>query len=188
MVLPVADFKVSRSLRKTLRRFITTPGCELRFDSAFDRVIEACAGAQREGQSGTWIVPEMMDAYRAWHRLGRSHSAEVWIDGDLVGGLYFISIGRMVFGESMFSRRNDASKIALAGLVCACRARGVPLIDCQQNTGHLASLGAHEISRGHFQQHLAAVLTQPDVADWTYDESLWALLDGLAAPDRDDPS
>ncbi len=188
MVLPVAEFKLSRSLRKTIRRFIATPGCELRFDSAFDRVIEACASAPREGQNGTWIVPEMQAAYRAWHRLGRSHSAETWIDGELVGGLYFISIGRMVFGESMFSRRSDASKIALAGLICACRTHGIRLIDCQQNTEHLASLGAHEIPRADFLRHLSGVRAQPDIADWTYDESMWGRLDGPAAPDRDTAS
>jgi len=186
MVLPVADFRVSRTFRKTLRRFIRSAGCELRFDSAFVQVIEACASAPREGQDGTWIVPEMIAAYSAWHLGGRSHSVETWIDGRLAGGLYFVAIGRMVFGESMFSRRNDASKIALAALVCACREFGVPLIDCQQNTGHLASLGAREVPRAAFQDHLGGVLQQPDIADWTYHPSMWARLDGLLASPGED--
>ena len=141
MVLPVAGFKLSPSLRKTLRKFIRTPGCEVRFDSAFEQVIGACASTPRDGQYGTWIVPTIVDAYTQWHRLGRVHSAETWVDGELVGGLYFVHIGGMCFGESMFSHRTDASKVALAALVAACAARGITLIDCQQNTAHLASLG-----------------------------------------------
>lgn len=180
MVLPVAGFKLSPSLRKTLRRFARTPGCELRVDSAFDSVIRACAKAPRAGQDGTWIVPEMIDAYRAWHRLGRAHSVETWVDGELVGGLYGVGIGAMFFGESMFSRRTDASKIALAGLVALCRAHGIELIDCQQNTRHLASLGAHEVPRPTFEAHLARVLPLPGPPRWTYDPAWWSLL-GLEA-------
>ena len=180
MVLPVAHFRLSRSLRKTLRRFLRTPGCELRFNGDFRAVMQACAQTPRDGQDGTWIVPAMVDAYCAWHRSGRVHSVETWIDGELVGGLYFVAIGRMCFGESMFSRRTDASKIALAALVAACRARAVPLIDCQQTTGHLASLGAHEISRAAFLEHVARTVSEPasasPPADWTYDEAAWAQL------------
>ncbi|MCY7315281.1 MAG: leucyl/phenylalanyl-tRNA--protein transferase [Rubrivivax sp.] len=176
MVLPVKSFKLSHSLRKTLRRFLRSPGCAVRFDSHFEAVVQACAQTPREGQDGTWIVPAMLDAYTAWHRAGRVHSAETWIDGQLVGGLYFVNLGRMCFGESMFSHVSDASKIALAALVAACRARGIPLIDCQQNTGHLASLGAQEISRDAFLAHLADVLPQPAPVDWTYDEAHWATL------------
>ena len=176
MVLPVAAFRLSHTLAKTLRRFRRTPGCELRFDSAFEQVITACAATPRPGQDGTWIVPAIVEAYGAWHRAGRVHSAETWIDGVLVGGLYFVAIGRMVFGESMFSHRTDASKIALAGLVAACRARGIALVDCQQNTGHLASFGGQEIPRSAFEAHLAATLDAPAVADWTYDDAAWDLL------------
>jgi leucyl/phenylalanyl-tRNA--protein transferase len=177
MVLPVAQFKVSKSLAKTLRRFVRSAGHEVRIDSAFDRVIRACAQTPRDGQSGTWIVPPMVAAYTEWHRRGRVHSVETWIDGELVGGLYCVAIGRMVFGESMFARATDASKIALAALVCFCRAHGVTLIDCQQNTAHLASLGAHEIGRSTFEAHLSRTLGEPDIGDWTYDASLWAWLD-----------
>jgi len=176
MVLPVAEFKLALSLKKTLRRFLKTTGCCIRFDTAFRRVVESCAKTPREGQEGTWIVPAVVDAYCDWHALGRTHSAETWVGGQLVGGLYFVAIGRMVFGESMFSHRTDASKLALAALVAACRARDVPLIDCQQNTGHLASLGAREITRAAFEQHLARTLGEPPIADWTYDEAHWRTL------------
>lgn len=183
MVLPVADFRLPQSLRKTLRRFLRTPGCALRFDSAFDAVIDACAGTPRAGQDGTWIVPAMVRAYADWHRGGRVHSVETWVDGQLVGGLYFVAIGRMVFGESMFSHWRDASKLALAGLVAACRARAVPWIDCQQHTRHLASFGAREVPRADFEQHLAQVLDGDEIVDWSYDPEHWHQLDGVV-PER----
>jgi leucyl/phenylalanyl-tRNA---protein transferase len=179
MVLPVAGFALSRSLRKTLARFVRTPGCEVRIDSAFREVIEACAGTPREGQGGTWIVPEMVQAYCAWHAAGAVHSVETWIDGALVGGLYGVGIGRMFYGESMFARRSDASKIALAALVCFCREHGVALIDCQQHTAHLASLGAREVPRAAFERHLAQATAAPPIADWTYHLSMWRQL-GIA--------
>lgn len=173
MVLYTAEFKVSKSLAKTLRRFLRTPGCEVRFDTAFERVIAACATTPRDGQDGTWIVPAMRRAYTAWHRAGRVHSAETWMGGELVGGLYFVAIGRMVFGESMFAHRTDASKIALAALVAHARKNGVELIDCQQNTEHLASLGGREIGREAFLQHTRRAIAQQPDADWTYDELAW---------------
>ena len=173
MVLPVAEFRLSASMRKTLRRFARTPGCELRVDSAFEQVMTACAATARPGQSGTWIVPELIEAYVRWHHLGRVHSFETWIDGELTGGLYGVSIGRMFFGESMFSHRTDASKIALAALVCFCREQGVAMIDCQQRTGHLASLGGRELPRTEFEQRLTRGLGEPPIDEWTYDPSLW---------------
>jgi leucyl/phenylalanyl-tRNA--protein transferase len=176
MVLPVAGFKLSRSLKKTLRRFIATPGCAVRVDTAFEQVIHSCATTPRDGQEGTWIVPAMVRAYGAWHRAGRVHSVETWVRGELVGGLYAVSIGRMVFGESMFAHRTDASKIALAALVCVCRKHGVAIIDCQQNTRHLASFGAREVSRVQFEHHLFEGLRGPDIGDWTYHERMWAHL------------
>ena len=181
MVLLTAEFKLSRSLRKTVARFARSPGCEVRIDSAFRGVISACANAPREGQDGTWIVPAMVEAYCTWHALGRAHSVETWIDGELAGGLYGVSLGRMFFGESMFSHRTDASKIALAALVCFCRAHGMPMIDCQQHTAHLASMGARTRSRADFEARLAPVLAAPAVADWTYDLSLWRYLNPPAA-------
>ncbi|MEO8279325.1 MAG: leucyl/phenylalanyl-tRNA--protein transferase [Ideonella sp.] len=178
MVLQTRDFKLSRSLRKVLARFVRTPGCEIRIDSDFTRVISACAGSARAGQSGTWIVTPMIQAYLRWHQLGSVHSVETWIDGELVGGLYGVSLGRMFFGESMFSRRTDASKIALAALVCFCTANQIDVIDCQQNTGHLASLGAAEWPRSRFEQHLRATVELSAPADWTYHPALWQHLLG----------
>ncbi|HWH73574.1 MAG TPA: leucyl/phenylalanyl-tRNA--protein transferase [Methylibium sp.] len=187
MVLPVAEFRLSHSLRKTLRRFIDTPGCALRIDSAFERVIAACATTPRDGQDGTWIQPELRAAYSAWHRLGAVHSFETWIDGELAGGLYGVNLGRMFYGESMFAHRRDASKIALAGLVAFCRTEGIALIDCQQRTAHLASLGAREIARPAFEGHLARSVHAPAPRDWTYHRSHWAQL-GLDADRPPAPS
>ena len=181
MVLLTAEFRLARSLRKTVQRFARNAGCEVRIDSAFRSVVRACAGTPREGQDGTWIVPEMVDAYCAWHALGRAHSVETWIDGELAGGLYGVSLGRMFFGESMFSHRTDASKIALAALVSFCRAHGMPMIDCQQHTGHLASMGAREVPRADFEARLAPLLSEPAVGDWTYDLTLWRHLHSPAA-------
>ena len=173
MVLPVAEFALSRSLGKTIRRFIATPSCEVRIDSALEGVLRACAGTPREGQDGTWIVPEMIAAYRAWPAV---HSFETWIGGELVGGLYGVCLGRMFYGESMFSHRSDASKIALAALVCFCRANGIDLIDCQQRTSHLASLGAREIARSAFERLITPRVRGPALTDWTYHLSHWERL------------
>ncbi len=177
MVLAVADFRISRSFRRTLRRFAGDHRCEIRIDTRFPEVIQACASAPRDGQSGTWIVPEMVRAYTRWHQQRRVHSVETWIDGELVGGLYGVAIGRMFFGESMFARRDDASKIALAALVAHCRAHGIALVDCQQNTRHLASLGAREIPRVDFERHLRQAVAQPDVDEWIYRPQHWRHLD-----------
>ena len=176
MVLKVGEFKLSKSLRKTVTRFNHMPGCELRIDSDFRSVMQACATAPREGQDGTWIVEEMIDAYAAWNKLGRAHSFEVWEGGELTGGLYGVSFGRMFFGESMFARRTDASKIALAALVCFCREHGVDLIDCQQRTEHLTSMGGRELSRTDFEALLHPRLREADITDWTYHPRHWAHL------------
>ena len=173
MVLWVADFKLARSLRKTVARFARSPVCEVRIDSAFEQVIGACASTPRDGQDGTWIVPDMVQAYSRWHTLGAVHSFETWIDGELVGGLYGVCIGRMFFGESMFSRRTDASKIALAALVCFCREHGIELVDCQQRTGHLASMGGGELPRPAFEAAVAEGIARPAPAAWTYHQRLW---------------
>ncbi|HEX4511063.1 MAG TPA: leucyl/phenylalanyl-tRNA--protein transferase [Burkholderiaceae bacterium] len=176
MVLRTAEFRLSHSLRKTLRRFLRTPGCAVHFDRDTPGVIRACAGAEREGQPGTWIVPEMIEAYSEWSRRGQVHSVETWIDGQLAGGLYGVNLGRMMFGESMFSRRTDASKIALAALVAFCRGHAMPLIDCQQATGHLASLGAQAVPRARFEQEMSTLVQQPAPA-WAYDPASWSTLE-----------
>lgn len=178
MVLPVAAFRLHRSLRKTLQRFLTTPGCTLRIDSAFGQVIRACSASPRAGQSGTWILPEMVAAYERLHAAGWAHSVETWVDGELVGGLYCVGLGRAVFGESMFARRTDASKIALAALVALCRHHGVAQIDCQQKTGHLASLGAREIPRADFVSRVAQDAQQPGPA-WEFNPVYWTALFSL---------
>jgi leucyl/phenylalanyl-tRNA--protein transferase len=172
MVLFTEEFELHRSLRKTLAKFVAAPGCELRIDSAFAQVIRACSRSPRPGQDGTWIVPAMVDAYIAFHKAGFAHSVETWIDGELAGGLYCVSIGRAVFGESMFTRVADASKIALAGLVAFCRKQGIEVIDCQQNTRHLASLGAREISRADFVAQLARRRSEP-APIWHFDPVYW---------------
>jgi leucyl/phenylalanyl-tRNA--protein transferase len=177
MVLPASEFKVSRSLRKTLHKFQRDPACEIRIDTAFDEVMQACASAPREGQNGTWIVPEMRQVYGQWHRQGFVHSFETWVGGELVGGLYGVNIGRMFYGESMFAWRTDASKVALAALVCFCRANGITLIDCQQQTAHLASLGARPLPRGEFEAHLRRVVDEKPPAIWAYHEGLWTHLE-----------
>lgn len=182
MVLPVAEFKLQRSLRKTLQKFLNTPGCEIRFDGDFNAVIQACAHTPREGQPGTWIVPEMEHAYGELFRAGTAHCVETRVDGQLVGGLYGVQIGAMVYGESMFSHRSDASKIALAALVAHCRARGIALIDCQQHTGHLASLGARTWPRAQFEAHLAATVREPFDTRWIYDDQHWLALGLQLAP------
>jgi leucyl/phenylalanyl-tRNA--protein transferase len=156
MVLFPGELKVSRSLRRTLARDVF----ETRFDTAFSEVINACA-APRDGQSGTWILPEMAAAYTALHEQGVAHSVESWREGELVGGLYGISLGRVFFGESMFSREPDASKVALVRLVESLRAQGVELIDCQQATAHLASLGAREIGRAEFAKRVQDSIQYP---------------------------
>lgn len=172
MVLQTAQFKLHRSLKKTLRRFVLEPGCSLRFDTAFERVIQACADTPRGGQPGTWIVPEMIAAYSELHRAGHAHSVETWVHGELAGGLYCVNLGGMVFGESMFAHQTDASKIALAGLIAFCKAKGLPLIDCQQNTGHLASLGAAEMTRADFTAKVS-VQTQQARPQWLFDDLYW---------------
>jgi leucyl/phenylalanyl-tRNA--protein transferase len=140
------ELKVSRSLRKTLRK----APFEVRLDSAFRAVMEACAAPRADGL-GTWITDEMLDAYTGLHQLGYAHSAECWADGELVGGLYGMALGGVFFGESMFARRTDASKVAFVHLVTQLRAWNFALIDCQVTTAHLTRLGARAIPRAEFE-------------------------------------
>ncbi len=149
MVLFPEELHISRSLRRTLRR----EPFEVSVDQAFDAVIRACA-APREQNPGTWLVTEMIAAYNALHRAGHAHSIEVWRGAELAGGLYGIAIGQVFFGESMFSRYTDASKVALSLLAHVARDLPFRLIDCQVYTDHLASLGAREISRERFREQL----------------------------------
>jgi len=162
MVLFCEELKVSRSLAKNMRN----RGFEVTVDSAFPQVIKACA-EPRKGEGGTWLGKEMQASYTALHRLGHAHSLETWQGGRLVGGLYGVAIGRMFYGESMFSRATDASKVALVALVGELRARSFPLIDCQQRTPLLASLGAREIPRRQFLRRITALVNYAEpMASW----------------------
>ena len=172
MVLSTPNFRLHRSLRQTLTRFTRDAQCEIRFDTDFRSVIKACAGTVRHGQPGTWIVPPMVDAYCQLHHAGHAHSVETWIGGELVGGLYCVAIGKAVFGESMFTRIPDASKIALAALVGFCREHSIAAIDCQQNTAHLASLGAQQIPRKLFLQGIESAQQDPSVK-WHFSPLYW---------------
>ena len=166
MVLRTADFKISDSLRKTLKK-IARDGerWEVRFDSAFEQVMRACAAPRRDGPC-TWISEDIIAGYSGLHDQGFAHSSELWLDGELVGGAYGVSIGTMFYGESMFARVTDGSKVALAYLVHFLRQHGVQLIDCQQETGHLASLGARPIPRKDFIAHLQNSIVMPQIRDW----------------------
>jgi leucyl/phenylalanyl-tRNA---protein transferase len=168
MVLFPNEFKVSHSLHKTLQK----KGYEVRTDSAFEQVMRSCA-APREGANGTWIHEEMIAAYCELHRLGYAHSVETWMENKLVGGLYGMSIGRMFYGESMFSFKTDASKIALAHLSAQLARWNFGMIDCQMNTPHLSSLGAREIPRTEFIARLQDLINYTPVTAWHFDNDLF---------------
>ena len=188
MVLRTHHFRLHPSLRKEIRTGLRSGRLEIKVDTAFEQVIQACAHTPRAGQSGTWIVPDMVHAYTALHHAGHAHSVETWWEGRLVGGLYCVNLGRMVFGESMFSHRSNASKMALAGLIACCKAWGIQAIDCQQNTAHLSSLGASEEPRSRFLLTVREAIREP-APTWRFDPLYWnALLDrsmpgnGMKAP------
>ena len=168
MVLMPHELKVSRSLRKALRR----RDYEVRADTCFRAVMQACAEPRPE-QGGTWISAGMIAAYCALHEQGLAHSIETWIDGDLAGGLYGVALGRMFYGESMFTHAADASKIALVHLVRQIKRWHFGMIDCQLHTGHLASLGAREIPRADFMRKLQELVDYPGVTGhWELDDDL----------------
>jgi leucyl/phenylalanyl-tRNA---protein transferase len=167
MVLPSAELHISRSLRRRLEK----GGVRVSFDEAFSEVLTQCA-APRPDDDGTWLLPEMRAAYEALRAAGLAHSIEVWIGSDLVGGLYGVSLGRMFFGESMFSRRTDGSKIALAFLAAQLTVWGLPLIDCQMETAHLQSMGARLVPRARFIEYVAKLVRQAGPSSWRFDEGL----------------
>lgn len=156
-VLLPGEFKCSRSLAKSLRN----RGFEVSFDRDFSAIVQSCA-SRREHSTGTWITPEMHAAYCEMHRLGHAHSVEVRANGQLVGGLYGVLLGTVFFGESMFSRERDASKVALAHLVERGLATGLELVDCQLPTAHLRSLGSRPMPRGEFGARVADLTAKPD--------------------------
>ncbi|TAN79145.1 MAG: leucyl/phenylalanyl-tRNA--protein transferase [Gallionella sp.] len=169
MVLIPGEFKISRSLSRVLRNTVY----EVRSDTAFGQVMRACA-APRDGHRGTWIHENMIAAYCALHDLGYAHSVETWMDGELVGGLYGVGIGRMFYGESMFSKASNASKIALAHLARQLGRWQFGMIDCQMNTPHLASLGAREIPRAEFIARLQELVNCAPATHWQFDTDLFA--------------
>ena len=169
MVLIPRELTIPRSLRKRLAK----RDYEVRADTAFEDVIRACA-APRPGQEGTWITEEMVAAYTRLHREGHAHSVETWIGGALAGGLYGVALGRMFYGESMFTLQPDASKIALAHLARQLERWGCGMIDCQMTTAHLARFGAREIPRAEFMRKLANLVNYPATArKWRLDDDLF---------------
>ena len=169
MVLFTERFVVSASLAKTLKKvdksMASNGQWQVRFDSAFEQVMRGCA-TPRKDDAGTWISEEIIHGYGTLHRLGYAHSSEVWLNEELVGGAYGVGIGRMFYGESMFARVSDSSKIALAYLVHFLKENGVAMIDCQQQTSHLASLGAAPISRKEFITRLRRAIAEPQIENW----------------------
>ena len=168
MVLFPGELHLSRSLRRTIRsqEFTVT------FDRAFHDVMEGCAGP-RDNQDGTWITADMMRAYARMAELGHAHSVEAWADGTLAGGLYGVAVGRIFYGESMFSRRSNASKVAVSWLARQLDRWQFALIDCQMSTEHLASLGAREVPRADFLRRLARGTALPPVPlPWVIEDDL----------------
>jgi len=173
MVLFTDKIKLSKSLKKTLR----TSSLSISFDRAFEQVMTACSQPRTDladdPNNGTWIHPEMIDAYVSLHQQGHAHSIECWQDGVLVGGLYGVAIGKMFFGESMFSRVRDSSKIALVTLCQQLNRWGFSLIDCQVYSDHLASLGAEEIEQAEFIKYINEYCQQDNVSNtWLLDSDL----------------
>jgi len=182
MIMTTRDLIVQKSLRKAIRR----RPYELKIDTAFGQVLEGCASVPRPGQSGTWLIPEMVDAYMKLHDLGFAHSIEAWEGDTLVGGLYGVSLGAAFFGESMFARAPDASKIAFVASVRQLDAWGITLIDCQVHTEHLERFGAHEVSRLEYLDMLHAALDHPTKrGKWTLelDPAAFAATGGATSPD-----
>ena len=161
-VLFPEEIHISRSLSRRIKRKEYSVSC----DTAFRQVMQHCAGIPREGQDGTWITSDMLEAYCELHNRGIAHSIESWYQGELVGGLYGLAIGQVFFGESMFSLRTDSSKVAFAHLARALQNWGFAVIDCQVSNPHLSSLGAREIEREVFSQLLSDNIDNPTQVNW----------------------
>lgn len=172
MVLRPEGFQMHHAFRKTWRKLRREQRLLIRFDHDFADVMRHCATARRAGQSGTWIGPDMIAAYSQLHQMGHAACVTSWVDGQLAGGLYAVTIGRMVFGESMFSLRPDGSKLALAALVAWARHHRLPLIDCQQETRHLHTLGARPLPRRVFLQEMSPLLTASK-PNWDFSPIFW---------------
>ncbi|MDX2093011.1 MAG: leucyl/phenylalanyl-tRNA--protein transferase [Kofleriaceae bacterium] len=166
MMMTTRDLMVQKSLKKTIRR----RPYELRMDTAFTKVLAGCASVPRPGQTGTWLIPEMVEAYEKLHELGFAHSIEAWEGDTLVGGLYGVSLGAAFFGESMFAKAPDASKVAFVACVRQLDAWGIGLIDCQVHTEHLERFGAYEVPRLRYLELLQTALDEPTKrGKWTFE-------------------
>lgn len=166
-VLFTEEFRVQRSLRKVVRKQRYT----ITLDTAFAEVIDACGSVPRPDQEGTWITDSMKESYIALHERGFAHSVEAWLDGELVGGLYGIAIGKLFCGESMFARKPDASKVAFVHLVHQLKRWEFPMIDCQMQTDHLQRFGSREIFRHHFLEGVSSFAARPGIGGpWRFDD------------------
>ncbi len=173
MVLKPTDFKCHDSLKKSIRHFLDDPNKSILVNDDFAAVVRSCATTRRKDQDGTWITHEIMEAYAKLHEQGHAHSIAIIDGGQLIGGLYCVAFGGMVFGESMFSRQTDASKLALAALCAWCLEHSVEMIDCQQETPHLRSLGAAPVSREDFLYHLHNALKQTNIElPWIFQKEI----------------
>ncbi|MBU3575518.1 leucyl/phenylalanyl-tRNA--protein transferase [Polynucleobacter sp. UK-Mo-2m-Kol15] len=173
MVLKPKDFKCHDSLKKSIRHFLTAEQKNIYVDEDFGAVVRSCATARRKNQDGTWITHEIMDAYTNLYEQGHAHSIAIKEDERIIGGLYCVSFGGMIFGESMFSHQTGASKIALAALAAWCQQHQVEMIDCQQETAHLDSLGGAPIPRHEFLTHLQIALKQSNIEiPWKFDKAI----------------
>ena len=166
LIMELDDFKISKSLKKSLKKF------SYKFNTNFSMVMQNCASKQRKGQNGTWIQKDVIQAYEALHLMGVAHSIESYLDGELVGGLYGLSIGKVFCGESMFANESDASKSAYAVLIKHLKKWGYDFVDCQVPTNHLKSLGAKEVSREYFLNRLERVNTKDVQHTWSVDPSI----------------
>lgn len=172
-VLYLDKLKIRRSLRQSIRKLSKHHALRVSFDSAFTEVMQACSQVPRADQAGTWITDEMLSAYNNMHHKGHAHSVEVWLDNELAGGLYGIAIGKMFFGESMFAKKTDTSKIALVALSLQLKQWGFQLIDTQVETPHLNSMGAVNIERSEFEEHLQCLCKQTFPAQKWQLDPLW---------------
>ena len=175
-VLPVSGYRLSHSTRKWLKQLVRDRRLDIQINVNFAQTMQRCADAPNRRALGTWITPHMVAAYTELHQQGLAHAIEAWVDGALAGGLYCVAMGHMVFGESMFMQQAGGAKLALAALVALCRAHGLPLIDCQQDTPLLRAHGAVATPRLTFEAQVATLVTRPAVS-WRFNApAMWPLV------------
>ena len=175
-VLPVSGYRLSHSTRKWLKQLVRDRRLDIQINVNFAQTMQRCADAPNRRALGTWITPHMVAAYTELHQQGLAHAIEAWVDGALAGGLYCVAMGHMVFGESMFMQQAGGAKLALAALVALCRAHGLPLIDCQQDTALLRAHGAVATPRLTFEAQVATLVTRPAVS-WRFNApAMWPLV------------